>query len=210
MRLLGRWATGTWRVLPIVAAVGCSGGEVHKTLDAETSEAIYEASAGLCSLKWRLSAQGAPPRYGLRETSHCAMRMGDVNPLRDKLLGAIRSDVPDLNQLESFYWGSVRREDAGVDVAGLLAAEAASSSLWDSARGVPRQGAARMNETVRDLLIAADAFREPASAFQRVGLSLQVAQVEMVIVRPSEKLLLPWDGLVELSLHPGSSSVGKP
>lgn len=139
--------------------------------------------------------------------------MGDPNPLRDQLIGAIRADLGDLSSLKSFYWGSMKRADAGADVSVRLAAEAASSALWDAGKGVPRPGGKDVNETVQELLTTADAFREVKSTFHRVGLRMEVSHVEMVRVqsfqgdalgggRKSGTLLVPVDGLVELSLHP--------
>ncbi|WNG29840.1 hypothetical protein F0U62_41900 [Cystobacter fuscus] len=152
------------------------------------------------------------------------MSMGDPNPLRDQLIGAIRADLGDLSSLKSFYWGSLKRADAGADVSLRLAAEAASSALWDAGKGVPRPGGKDVNETVQELLTTADAFREVKSTFHRVGLSMEVSHVEMVRVQPlqgdslggglkSGTLLVPVDGLVELSLHseaPGNSPSSTP
>jgi hypothetical protein len=190
----------------------CSGGDVRKTIDAKLAESSYQATSGLCSLKWTLRQHGAPARYGIRESSKCVLSIGDVNSLRDKLIMAARADLGDVNKLESFYWGSLKRSDAGAEVSARLAVEAATSPLWDPVKGVPRQGSEVMSETVRDLLIAADAFRELQGTFHRVGLAVEVSHVEMVSVQPlqgeslgmgrkSGTLLLPVDGLVELSLN---------
>jgi len=167
--------------------------EVIRHDDTASGESSYLVDQPQCQIVWTTRASSYLPGFGIAEKSKCDWSLDKQTPIRRVLLQAVAKQTAGLKGLRHFTWGRLQRGDATDEYAQRLTRIVSQSGAWDKKAGQWIGKAAKRYNTLPELLNKANAFSELISVFAEQHLTLQVSDVERVIVEPMSESSERWN-----------------
>jgi hypothetical protein len=157
--------------------------DVVKKENTELQEMEYGVNYPNCPMLWTVRHSSFSSRIGIKEeqVSGCTVSLEQLTRIRAALLDKVIGDIPDIQNLHSFYWGTLPH-DSKNEYARRVAVLASKSPLWDKKNGKAIGKAVGDVHYFAKMINEQNSFPELASLFAAHGLSIKADDVERIFV----------------------------
>ena len=160
--------------------------DVEVTRDDQLREVTYSTSSGACRLSLTVFESDAN-RHVIRHRAQCELPLSEQAALMAKVMRSVLRSRSDQERFRTLSWGRLHPDGPADDTMSVRLALAAHRSMgWNSRTGKPKGG--DVNGFVRDLARQERIYRELLPVFKELGLRIELASVEKVLVLPAGKL----------------------
>lgn len=159
--------------------------------DLRYMETTYSIAADTCEIRWIV--HNSDVNKGIvRHRSECNLPLKEQVPLLSKILARILEDCDNISTINTLFIGRLIHFSNGPsEMSRRLAIAAKQSSLWDTGEGKPISG--HENDFVVKLANKEIIYSELKDLFQRFNLTIEVVNVEKVLITNADKLpFFPW------------------
>jgi hypothetical protein len=157
--------------------------EIQKQENKEYGETYYGIDYHGCRLIWTLHRAFDEPIFGFKEeSSKCNLPLEQQMPLRAKLLEKIIADTNNMQGVQGFSWGRLKRGDATDEYARRFVIAVSKSPYWDKRKGKAVGEGAKHYSYLPNLINSEHVFSELTALFSAHGLTLQATDFEEIFV----------------------------